>query len=185
MGFAYVTNLRQRDIVSVVEDAVSLARVSIPDPDFESLPSLEGSYPRVRDVFDPTVVGLASDEAAELVVRAVDAVLEEAGSYKVATEGQLHIRDTERAIVNSLGIVGSERGTAAWLYCYPTVRADGDQTTSCRDACLTSTRSGLARTLHAMPSGTSVRDLWRAATCPWYLHRPQWVSSLATASPEL
>ncbi|NHI83758.1 MAG: TldD/PmbA family protein [Candidatus Thorarchaeota archaeon] len=130
IGFAYVTTLQDEDISEAAEKSVRLARSSIEDPDFESLPRSGGRYPTVSGLFDEKINQLSSEEAASLILRAVDATKNELSEMKMAIEARLIASSDFRAIVNSLGIAGSARGTTLWLYTYPTVKEGTDQTSS-------------------------------------------------------
>ena len=73
IGFAYVTTIAEDDVMDAVKSSVSLAKASLPDKDFESLPSFDGKYPVVKGLFNREIGSLDSEEAANLVLRAVDA----------------------------------------------------------------------------------------------------------------
>lgn len=130
IGFAYVTTLQTDDYEEAAIKSVKLARASIPDPDFVSLPSYSGSYPIVGGLYDAAVADLTSEGAAELVVRATDASIEAIQGKKVAVEAQLTASSGLKAIVNSLGISQSAKSTSIMMYSYPSIKTDDDQTAS-------------------------------------------------------
>ncbi|MFW9953199.1 MAG: TldD/PmbA family protein [Candidatus Thorarchaeota archaeon] len=130
IGFAYVTTLQEDDYEEAVMNSVKLAKASIPDPDFLSLPSMTTSYPAVNGLFDKDVAELSSEEAAEMVIRSVDASKDSVKGMKVATESQLTTSAGSKAIVNSLGISQKAESTSIMMYCYPSVKSDNDQSAS-------------------------------------------------------
>ncbi len=130
IGFAYVTTLQEEDIAEAVERSVALARASVPDPDFVSLPSGGSEYPSIRGLFDPEMESISSEESAEIILAAVDSALDVLTGEKVAVEAQLNLSVSERAIVNSLGVSGSAKTSFGLLYLSPTIKHSGEQTSS-------------------------------------------------------
>ena len=130
IGFAYVTTLLKEDYEEAAIKSVQLARASIADPDFESLPSFSGTYPLVKGLYDTAVTQLSSEDAANLIVRAVDASKEKMDRIQVAVEAELTAASGYKAIVNSLGISHSAKSTSVMMYSYPSIKANGDQTSS-------------------------------------------------------
>jgi PmbA protein len=130
IGFAYVTTIQDADLLEAAARSVELAKASVPDPDFLALPSYDGAYPAVNGLFDPAIRRLSSEEAAELLMRTVDATNEAVGSKQTAVEAQLNASAGTNAIVNSLGISGSVEIASMFIYSSPTVKDDNDQTSS-------------------------------------------------------
>ncbi|MHA2423564.1 MAG: TldD/PmbA family protein [Candidatus Thorarchaeota archaeon] len=130
IGFAYVTTHLKEDYEEAAIKAVKLARASIADPNFVTLPSFSGTYPTVKGLYDNAVTELSSEEAAKLIVRAVEASKERVEEKQVAIEAQLTAASGTKAIVNSLGISHSARSTSVMMYSYPAIKDDGDQTSS-------------------------------------------------------
>ncbi len=130
IGFAYVTTIQDEDLFEAAAKSVKLAKVSVPDPDFITLPSYSGSYPAVTGLFDPAIKGLSSEEAAELIMRTVDATNEAVDTKQTAVEAQLNASAGTKAIVNSLGISGSVETAFIFIYSSPTVKDNNDQTSS-------------------------------------------------------
>ncbi len=129
-GFAYVTTTRETDYLEAVEKSVKLAKASLPDPDFVSLPSYEGNYPVVKGLFDSSISNLTSEDAADLIVRTVDASQEAIGDYRAFIEAQLSASTGSRAIVNSIGISQIASSTSIMMYSYPVIKSEDDQTSS-------------------------------------------------------
>ncbi|NHJ13590.1 MAG: TldD/PmbA family protein [Candidatus Thorarchaeota archaeon] len=130
VGFAYVTTLQDDDIAEAAEKSVQLASSSIEDPTFVTLPAFDGTYPKVTGIFDKRIDQLTSEEAADLILRAVDATKSELEGWKPAVEARLAATSGLKAIANSLGISGAARSTSIWLYTYPTIKSGSDQTSS-------------------------------------------------------
>ena len=130
VGFAYVTTIQDEDLFEAAAKSVKLAKVSVPDPDFITLPSYSGIYPAVTGLFDPAIERLSSEEAAELIMRTVDATNEAVDTGQTAVEAQLNASAGTKAIVNSLGISGSVETTSMFINSSPTVKDDNDQTSS-------------------------------------------------------
>lgn len=130
IGFAYVTTLQESDYLEAVEKSVKLARASIADPDFVSLPSFEGRYPRVEGLYDDDIANLSSEDAADMIVQVVDASTEALTDYNVAVEAQLAASSGFRAIVNSIGISQISKSASTMMYSYPVIKTDTDQTSS-------------------------------------------------------
>ena len=131
IGFSYVTSVLEKDIVNVANTSVQLAKASVPDPDFVSLPSYTGEYKSVEGIFDPNLQNLESEVVANLIIRAVDATKEGISKdYKTAIEARITLNVGTRAIINSLGISGIEESTYLSLYSFPVVKYDETQTSS-------------------------------------------------------
>jgi len=130
IGFAYVTNTIESDYLEAVEKSVKLAKASIADPHFVSLPSYDGRYPEVSALFDTDIAQLSSEDAADLIVQVVDASKEKLEGYNAAIEAQLTASAGDRAIVNSIGVSQTSRSTSVMMYSYPVIKADDDQTSS-------------------------------------------------------
>ncbi len=130
IGFAYVTTIREEDVRAAVERAISLAHVSVPDPDFGSLPSASGGYPVVERLYDRAMANLSSEEAADIVTRMVDATKESLSDYKYAIEAQMRTSRGGAGIVNSLGIEAYYEGTTGYIYSAPTIKTEDEQTSS-------------------------------------------------------
>ncbi len=130
IGFAYVTTQLKDDYEEAAVKSVKLARASIPDPHFVSLPSFSGAYPSVNGLYDSAVAELSSEGAADLVVRTTDASIDAIGGTQVAVECQLTASSGFKAVVNSLGISQSAKSTSVMMYAYPSIKKDDDQTAS-------------------------------------------------------
>ena len=130
IGFAYVTTIDEDDIIEAASMSFDLAKASIPDPKFESLPSTNSSYPEVKGLFDKSIKEFSSDEAADYVIRVIDASKQVLEGREYAIEGGIQTASSTSAIVNSLGVAKSASRTFITLYSLPIVKEGDDQTTS-------------------------------------------------------
>jgi PmbA protein len=130
IGFAYVTTIYEDDIKETVSRSFDLARASIPDPKFVSLPSANSDYPEVKGLFDKAIQDFSSDDAANYVIRVIDASKEVLEGREYAIEGGIQTSSSTSAVVNSLGIAKSASRTSITLYSLPIVKEGDDQTTS-------------------------------------------------------
>ena len=128
IGFAYVTNALEHDIMETVTKSVKLAKASIADPKFVTLPSYDGSYPKVDGLVDSEIKTLTSEAAADMIVRTVDAAQEAIGNMDAAIQAELSSGSGTRVIMNSLGISGSFSSTSISIESYPTVKTENEQT---------------------------------------------------------
>ena len=130
IGFAYVTTLDKSDIKETISNSLSLAKASLEDPDFVSLPSSDGAYQRVTKIFSKEVDELSSEDAARLLIRTIDATKEKLEGTDYAIEAAISSSSSSNAVVNSLGIAMSEPRTSISLYSYPVIKEGEDQTAS-------------------------------------------------------
>ena len=107
---------------------MSLARASIADPDFVTLPNSESSYHSARGIFDRELDKLTSEGTADLLIRAIDACKGSLDKWNHAIEAAVQSSSSVNAIVNSLGIAKSERRTCISIFTYPIIKDGEDQT---------------------------------------------------------
>jgi PmbA protein len=125
-GFAYSMDVSDASAAKIAEDAVSLARVAEPDPDFVSLPE-PAQAKAVRGLYDPRVAKLDPRTAVEWMLEAVEAG--RAVEPDASMSGAAFIGTGESAISNSLGLEARERSTSLTLYAHAILR-DGDEVSS-------------------------------------------------------
>ncbi len=130
VGYSYVTTILEDDILATAKRSVKLAKVSLPDPSFASLPSFDGTYPKVKDIFDPAVKQLTAEAAADLILRAVDASKEAVGGRRGIIEAGLTVASGASAVINSLGVSGTINGTSVNLSTYVTIKEEDSQSFS-------------------------------------------------------
>ncbi len=130
IGFAFVTNLNEKDILEMAERSVSIAKSSVADPNFVTLPSASSRYPSVKGIFDPAIDNIESEAATNLIIRTVEATKNATKDLKTAVEASISTSTSTRAIVNSLGVEGIQKATSIVLFSYPTIKTDSDQNSS-------------------------------------------------------
>lgn len=130
IGFAYVTTIDPPDIEVTVANSLSLARASIEDPAFVTLPSIQDSYRRPTGLFDHRLDEISSEDTADLIIRTIEATKERLGERQYAIDSGVDVASSISAIVNSLGISEVESRTSISIYSYPIIKEDDDQTAS-------------------------------------------------------
>jgi PmbA protein len=130
IGFAYVTTLNEPDIEEAVDHSLSLAKASISDPDFLTLPDSPSSYPDIQGLFDAKIDEMSSEETADLIIRIIDATKQLLNGRNYAIEAGIQSTSGTNAIVNSLGIAKTESRTSISIYSYPGIKDGDDQTAS-------------------------------------------------------
>ena len=130
IGFAYVTTLDESDIKETISNSLNLAKASLGDPDFVTLPGSSESYTEAKRIFNKDVHELSSEEAARLLIRTIDATKEKLEGRDFAIEAAISSSSSSSAIVNNLGISMSESRTSVSLYSYPVLKDGEDQTAS-------------------------------------------------------
>jgi PmbA protein len=110
LGFAFTSTLSKSSIEECCRNANSLANVSIPNPDWVSLP-LRAKLPRAPSgIYDREAASLGGDGVLRLVMRAYD----EAKGYDKRVDiddGKFSLVSSEVAICNSHGVQVDEKGT--------------------------------------------------------------------------
>jgi PmbA protein len=130
IGFAFVTTLSDDDILEAVTSSVKLAKASIPDPEFISLPSADNSYSTVKGLFDKNIADLSSEVTANLIIRVIDSSKQALEGRDYAITAGVQSSSGMNAVVNSLGISFSEPRSSILLYSSPNVKEGNDQTMS-------------------------------------------------------
>jgi PmbA protein len=130
IGFAFVTTLSDDDVREAVARSVKLAEVSIPDPDFISLPSENSSYPKVKGLYDKNIAELPPEVTADMIIRVIDASKNVLEGRDYAITAGVQSSSGMNAVVNSLGISFSEARSSILLYSSPIVKETDDQTAS-------------------------------------------------------
>ena len=130
IGFAYVTSVSQADVTDCVARSVEMAKAALPDPEFETLPSLSTGYPSVSGLFSKDIDALTSEEAADLVIRVVEATKAVLEKNDFAIAAGIQTSSSASAIVNSLGVSASGLKTLMSLYSYPIIKEGDEQTAS-------------------------------------------------------
>jgi len=100
------------EVESAVSRAISAARAGTPDPDFKSLP-LPEKYPDVKDTYDRAIASLDVSSVAELAIGGAEAAYVDKRIDTVNSGSSISI--WEAAIMNTLGVSGTDMGTSAVL----------------------------------------------------------------------
>nr|MDO8132594.1 TldD/PmbA family protein [Candidatus Njordarchaeum guaymaensis] len=110
VGFAYASSLEKEDIQGVIEEAVTLAKIMTPDPDFQSIPRAE-SYPEVAKTVDERICSIEVEETVDMATWVSSAAQVDPRVYSINVSVDLISLDV--AIVNSLGISVDDKHTYA------------------------------------------------------------------------
>jgi PmbA protein len=110
IGFAY-TNIVEdpKAVESVVVSALSAARASKPDPDWNGLPQKK-PYSVTEKTFDKKIVNLASEDLVQIAASMLDAA-GQVDKRVFPIEGGVGAGYIANAIANSNGIAGFDKGT--------------------------------------------------------------------------
>jgi PmbA protein len=100
------------EVESAVDRAISAARAGAPDPDFKSLP-LPENYPDVKDTYDRAIASLDVSSVAELAIGGAEAARIDKRIDTVNSGSSIIVWDA--AIMNTLGVSGTDVGTSAVL----------------------------------------------------------------------
>lgn len=110
LGFAFTSTLSKPNIEKSCQNAKSLANVSIPNPEWVSLPSPAKLPKAPSGIYDGETASLGGDGVLKLVMRAYD----EAKGYDKRVDiddGKFSLVSAEVAISNSHGVEVDERTT--------------------------------------------------------------------------
>ena len=130
LGYSYASTLDPQDLRRRAREAVSLAKVAIPDMYFQSFPDSTGSYQHVEGLFDPQISNLNSDNAVSLLLRSVESCQNQLVKKRALIEAFLTIQSNEITILNSLGISANYHSTLIDLSVDPTIKEDNGQASS-------------------------------------------------------
>ena len=125
-GYSFITTISKDGVFQTVHDSISVARSSVPDEQFVTLPSYSGSYPTVKGLYDERVADLTAEDAAELMMRGISACREASGLEKNLIIGLISATSFTTVIVNSLGLNCDNQRTKMMLD-LTAVIGEGDQ----------------------------------------------------------
>ena len=110
IGFAYTNIIEDANAVEkTVTSALSAARASKPDPDWNGLPQKK-PYPITEKTFDKKIVELSSEDLVNVASTMLDAA-EQIDKRVFPIEGGIGSAYLSNAIANSNGVTGFDRGT--------------------------------------------------------------------------
>jgi len=110
LGFAFSSTLSKSSIEEACRNAQNLANVSIPNPDWVSLPTLAKLPKPPNGIYDEQTAGMGGDKVLELAMRSYD----EAKAYDKRVDiddGKFSAFLTKVAISNSHGVEAEEKST--------------------------------------------------------------------------
>ncbi|MBS7620916.1 TldD/PmbA family protein [Candidatus Bathyarchaeota archaeon] len=125
LGFAFASKLSRESIKNTCKAAISLAKVSVPNPEWVSLPAKD-KFPKTPEgIFDPEIASISGDEMLNLVIDAYDA----AKGYDKRVDiddGKFSAILNEIAIANSHGVEAQEKTTRieGYLVCVAKERGE-------------------------------------------------------------
>jgi len=133
IGVSYVTSLLAVDLDQAVDDAISAAKASVPDPDFRSFVSTRKLYPSIKGLIDKNIAQIDCDSAVDLIARAVGASQEVSGKERNLIDGVFTAEMKTRAVTNSFGISISSSDTTTHLEISSTIGTGDDKCSSWED----------------------------------------------------
>ncbi|MCS7124796.1 MAG: TldD/PmbA family protein [Candidatus Bathyarchaeota archaeon] len=110
LGFAFASKLSKENVEKACKAAVSLAKVSLPNPEWVSLPVKERLPQTPEGIFDPEIANISGDKMLNFVIRAYN----EAKGYDKRVEiddGKFSAVLNEIAILNSRGVEAQGKTT--------------------------------------------------------------------------
>ena len=113
VGIASTSQLDQAIVDKVLNDAVSLAKASKPDPDMAGL-SIPDKYPEIPGLYDKELGNLESGVLVELAIKALNAALERDEAVNVS--GTVNLNIFNRVIVNSNEVEAESKDTTLQIY---------------------------------------------------------------------
>lgn len=118
LGFAYTSTLSEKSVEKACEAAFALAKASVPNPDWISLPKSTKPAGSPEGIFDSRIAKLKSAEVLEFALQAANAVKEK-DKRAVVDDGKFSAFINETAIANSHGINRRENTTlfSCYLVC--------------------------------------------------------------------
>lgn len=130
LGFSYASTRDPRDIQALTKEAISLAKVSLPDAALHGFPMHSDSYPDPGGLYDLELSQMSMEAAIELILRAVDACRAVLSTRKVLIGAGLTIDSTLTVITNSVGVDGAYQETLIDLSTDPTIKEENSQASS-------------------------------------------------------
>ncbi len=112
MGFSYATDFQPSSIETLVESAVGSAKTSDPDPAYCFAAKPENEYPEC-DIFDPEFSRHDQEEKLQRALALEKAAMDFDPAVKQVRRATYSESESEVIVVNSEGLFGSYRSTAA------------------------------------------------------------------------
>ncbi|NHJ33298.1 MAG: TldD/PmbA family protein [Asgard group archaeon] len=109
VGIGSSTQFDKSILESMTTDAVSLAKVSQPNPDNIGLAQPPDKYPKIAGLYDKELADIESSKLVEIAIRALNAGLEVDSTFNIS--GGINLTVGKQIIVNSNGINVSSDNT--------------------------------------------------------------------------
>jgi len=130
VGFAYTNILTDKTAIEeIVLKAIKSAKASKPDRDWQGFPSKK-RYPTVKNVFDPTICEISSEDLVEVASTMLNAC-EKTDKRVFPVEGGVGASYLSRAIANSNSIIGFDCGTIIECSLATVAQESGEVTPVC------------------------------------------------------
>ena len=129
VGFSYTNVLEDSEIEETVLRAISFARASKPDKDWNSLPT-KRTFPSVKGTYDRRIVDLHSEDLVKVASLMLDAA-ENTDKRAFPIEGGTGTGVLSAAVANSNGIGATDRGTVIECSLAAIGRQRGEVTPEC------------------------------------------------------
>jgi PmbA protein len=110
LGFAFSSDLSKGSVETTCRNALSLARTSIPNPDWVSLPAAKKTSRTPTGTFDENVAALSGNDVLKLAMRAFDAAKKQDKRAEI-DDGKFSAMVVETAVSNSHRIDATQRST--------------------------------------------------------------------------
>lgn len=110
LGFAFASDVSKDSIQTACKSALKLAKTSVPNPDWVSLPEVAKLPKTPTGIFDRKVAALSGDEVLDLALQAYDAV-KEYDKRATVDDGKFSAQVIEVALSSSHGMEASEKST--------------------------------------------------------------------------
>lgn len=110
LGFAFASKLSKESVEETCRAAISLAKVSVPNPEWVSLPTKERLPKTPKGIFDPEIANISGEKMLNLVINAYDA----AKGYDRRVDiddGKFSAILNQIAVANSHGVEAEEKTT--------------------------------------------------------------------------
>jgi PmbA protein len=108
VGFSHSSSLDEKDVMNVINESITLARIVTPDPDFQSLPEAE-PYPNVVKSSDKRISSIEVEEAIDMAMQVESAAHVDPRVYSINVS--IDLISAEAAVINTLGISAMDNDT--------------------------------------------------------------------------
>jgi len=124
IGLGTSTKFDDSLLEAMVKDAVSLAKVSSPNPDNIGFAEKPSDYPAVEGLYNKELANLSSDKLVDSAIQALNASLEQDSTINVG--GNIGLTVASKVIVNSNGVLAESDGSVMTVYINNKITKDND-----------------------------------------------------------